>query len=304
MDFVSVVVTTKNEEWCIERCLKSIKEQTWENIEIIVVDNFSTDKTVEISTNYTTKVYRKGPERSAQRNFGLIEIASGAYAMYVDADMMLSPTLVENCVRKLKAEGSVGLFIPETVLGSSYWCKVRRFERSFYDATPIDGTRFFNRNAIIEIGGFDQELFIKGSGEDWDLDKKLKQVGPLHYLDQGSVVYEGKWNLKNYIQEKGIAPNTSKPMIFHDESRFDLIKYIKKKTYYSKGFRAYIEKWGTNDPDIKMQFGLYYRFLGVFTENGKWKRFLARPDLLLGMYLLRFLVGMVFLKSQYFGKMK
>lgn len=301
MDLVSVVITTKNEEWCIERCLRSIKDQTWKNIEIIVVDNFSTDKTVEISEKYTSKVYRKGPERSAQRNFGLIEMASGSYAMYVDADMMLSPTLIENCVHKLKEMGSAGLFIPETVLGSSYWCKVRRFERSFYDATPIDGTRFFDRNAIVQIGGFDQELFVKGSGEDWDLDKKLKKIGPLDYLDQGSVVYKDAWNLQSYIKQNGVMADASKPMIYHDESRFNVIKYIKKKTYYSKGFGAYIEKWGSNDPDIKMQFGLYYRFLGVFTENGKWKRFLRRPDYFTGMYLLRILVGTVFLKSKLFG---
>ena len=224
--------------------------------------------------------------------------------MYVDADMMLSPTLIENCVHKLKEEGSVGLFIPETVLGSSYWCKVRRFERSFYDATPIDGTRFFDRNAIVQIGGFDQQLFIKGSGEDWDLDKKLKKIGPLDYLDKGSVVYKDAWNLEKYIKQKGVIADASKPMIYHDESHFNVIKYIKKKTYYSKGFGAYIEKWGSNDPDIKMQFGLYYRFWGVFTETGKWKRFLIRPDYFSGMYLLRFLVGVVFLESKLFGKNK
>lgn len=53
---VSVIVTTKNEEEVIERLLKSIKNQTYKNIEIIVVDNGSSDKTKKDSK----KVYQKG----------------------------------------------------------------------------------------------------------------------------------------------------------------------------------------------------------------------------------------------------
>ena len=68
---VSVIVTTKNEEKNIENCLRSIKAQTYpqEKIEIIVVDNNSTDKTKEIGKRYTERVYNFGPERSAQRKF-------------------------------------------------------------------------------------------------------------------------------------------------------------------------------------------------------------------------------------------
>jgi glycosyltransferase involved in cell wall biosynthesis len=68
---VSVVITTKNEEKNIENCLRSINGQTFTNVELIVVDNFSEDETVEIAKKYTTKVYFKGPERSSQRNYGV-----------------------------------------------------------------------------------------------------------------------------------------------------------------------------------------------------------------------------------------
>ena len=101
---VSVVVTTKNEERNIEHCMKSIKLQSYENIEIIVVDNFSADKTKEIALKYTNKVYDKGPERSAQRNFGMIDVSNGKYVMFVDADMILSPCLVESCVKEMEED--------------------------------------------------------------------------------------------------------------------------------------------------------------------------------------------------------
>ena len=65
MPLVSVIITTKNEEKHIENLLQSIKRQTYKNIEIILVDNYSTDRTREIARKYTDKIYLKGPERSS-----------------------------------------------------------------------------------------------------------------------------------------------------------------------------------------------------------------------------------------------
>jgi glycosyltransferase involved in cell wall biosynthesis len=116
LPLVSIVITTKNEERNIENCLISIKEQTYYHIEIIVVDNASEDKTKEIALKYTDKVYDKGPERSMQRNYGMIEIARGEYVMFVDADMILSPCLIDACVNELNKGESVALFISEIIL--------------------------------------------------------------------------------------------------------------------------------------------------------------------------------------------
>ena len=59
---VSVIITTKNEEKNIKTCLVSIKNQTYQNIEIIVVDNNSIDSTKKLASEYTKYVYNKGPE--------------------------------------------------------------------------------------------------------------------------------------------------------------------------------------------------------------------------------------------------
>src|SRR3990172_11954649 len=128
---VSIIITTKNEENNIANCLKSIKAQSYpqEKIEIIVVDNASTDKTKEIALTYTDKVFDKGPERSAQRNYGMIDKSSGHYVMYIDADMILSPDLISACVNYTNQTHSTALHIKEIILGQSYWSKVRRFER-------------------------------------------------------------------------------------------------------------------------------------------------------------------------------
>jgi glycosyltransferase involved in cell wall biosynthesis len=114
---VSIIITTKNEAKNIENCLLSIQEQSYPNIETIVVDNASTDKTKEIAKQYTDKVYDKGPERSAQRNYGMIDIAQGEYVMFLDADMILAPEVVTSCLRY----NNIALHIPEIILGKNYW---------------------------------------------------------------------------------------------------------------------------------------------------------------------------------------
>ena len=91
---ISVIISTKNEAKNIGRLLASLKKQTFLPHEIIVVDNQSSDETVKISKNYTPLVFDKGPERSAQRNFG-IRKATGNYILYLDADMILSPEILE-----------------------------------------------------------------------------------------------------------------------------------------------------------------------------------------------------------------
>ena len=296
---VSVVVTTRNEGKNIGNCLHSIRVQTWSAIEAIVVDNHSTDATLEISARLADKVATKGPERSAQRNHGMIDLASGEYVMYIDADMVLSPRLVECCVEHIQRTAAAALHVSETVLGTRYFSRVRRFERSFYDGTPIDGARFFHRPTFTQIGGFDEALFVKGSGEDWDIDKKIKQVGKIAALPATAArPFQGNWEFASFVAERGVPFKPDYVGIYHNEAEFELVPYLRKKFYYAQGFDGYIEKWGRDDPDIRCQFGLGYRYWTVFIENNKWLRLLHRPDLAFGMYFLRVLVGIVFVLNK------
>ncbi len=265
---VSVIVTTKNEERNIVNCLKSILEQAYKNIEIIVIDNKSTDRTKKIVNDFCyPKIYffTYGPERSAQRNFGVSK-AKGEYILYLDADMIVSKDVIKDCVKKIQNNTDViALYISEIVMGKSFWCKVRRFERSFYDGTVIDCVRFISRKAFATVKGFDENM---SGPEDWDFDKKIRQIGKTSFV---------------------------KTPIYHNEQNFNLLRYLNKKSYYIKSFYTYVKKWGKEDSDIKKQLGFYYRYFGVFIENGKWKKLLAHPFLTFAMYFLRMLVGIKFL---------
>ena len=303
-NLVSVIITTKNEESNIENCLKSVICQTYKHIEIIVVDNGSTDKTKEIAKKYTDLVYDKGPERSAQRNFG-VSVSNGEYILYLDADMILAPYTIESCINDITADDNViGLYIKEVILGKGLWSKVRRFERSFYDGTPIDAVRFVKKTAFLEVKGFDEGL---SGPEDWDFNRKMAKIGKLKLV--------GNWIYPNILVKRDLFSQEIEQLllsnsvalrdiygkynnsVFHNESSFDLSKYLKKKSYYMKYFDKYIQKWGSDDPVIRKQFGLGYRYFGVFIENGKWKKLITHPVLTFGMYLLKFMVGLVYLKQ-------
>lgn len=81
--YLSVVVLTKNEEKSLEKCLKSLVFCD----EIIIIDDFSTDKTIEIAKSYKAIIYKRALDGdfSAQRNFG-IEKSRGEWVLFIDAD--------------------------------------------------------------------------------------------------------------------------------------------------------------------------------------------------------------------------
>jgi glycosyltransferase involved in cell wall biosynthesis len=263
---VSVVITTKNEEKNIENCLRSIIGQTYGNVELIVVDNFSEDKTVEIAKKNGALVYFRGNERSSQRNHGA-EVASGDYLFYLDADMILSPSVIEECVRKCEVARVDALYVPERIVGDGFWIRVRDFERSFYTGTVIDAVRFVRRDLFFRVGGFDEALV---GPEDWDFDRRVRGMG-----------------------RTGVV---SVPL-YHNEGRFDMERYLKKKSYYAEGLQKYAEKWGRGDSETAKQTGAWYRLMGVFVEKGKWKKLLRNPLFTVAMYFLRFRVAIGYLRN-------
>jgi glycosyltransferase involved in cell wall biosynthesis len=265
---VSIIITTKNEERIIEKCLESIVNQSYNNIEIIVVDNKSTDRTVEIAREYTDSVYDCGPERSSQKNYG-INIAEGVYALHLDADMILTPDLVkEACEQMLSNPNSVGLNIPLRWVGKNWIIKAKGFEREFYDNTCLDAVRFFDIQAARSIKGFDSNLF---AGEDWDFDLRLREFGEIGYIS--SVMYH------------------------YEDETITLKDYKHKIIYYSGNLDIYKNKH-RNNKTVEKQFSLLYRYFYVFLEKGKWKKCIFHPLAFIRMYFLKFYMGIVFVLAR------
>lgn len=251
---VSVVITTKNEGGIIARLINSIIRQTYKNIEIILVDNNSTDQTVNIAKKLKTKVYIFGPERSAQRNYGA-KMAKGRYLLFLDADMQLSKYVIKECVDLIeKDRGIGGIAIPEESIAKNFWGKVKAYERSFYNLQGddiTDAARFFTKQAFLKVGGYDTNIT---GPEDWDLRKN--------------------------VLKSGYQIGRIKALIFHHERVPSLFDLIKKKYYYGLRSYRYLSKH---------QIGLanaetIYFLRPVFYKN--FPSLLKHPILSLGMLVM------------------
>ena len=275
---VSVIVATKNGGRNFAKCLESIKCQTFpsEKVEIIVVDNDSVDGTREVARKYTEKVFNlpdvwgsgkiKNP-RGAQLNFG-VEKSRGEIVFFPDSDMTFAPNLLEEVVDWITNKNFDAVYVPEVIVCPGFVGKIRNFERSFYNTTCIDALRAVRRDLFLEVGGFDVKNIMFGP-DDWDFTRALEKV-------------TDRWGIIDAV-------------LYHHEEDMTFGKYLRKKRYYMVTFDDYIKKWGRDDPDIKKQFSIWYRYFEVFTENGKWKRFFAHPVLVVVLFALRFLVGVIYL---------
>ena len=254
---VSVIVTTKNEERNILNCLQSIKKQSYKNIQIIVVDNNSTDKTIKIAKRFTRFVYNIGPERSAQRNFGGKK-SSGEFVMFIDADMILRKDVVSECVDIFKTNKSRigGVIIPEESFGTGFWTKIKAFERSFYIGDNlIEAARFYPKKVFHSIRGFDESIT---GPEDWDLSEKVGHKYKLARINS---------------------------LIMHNEGEIQVIKLLKKKYYYFKKLPEYLK----NSSKRNMSYGSSLQRFVFFLRPGfrkKWYRLLFHPVLTAALVFL------------------
>ena len=274
MKKLSVVITTRNEEANIANCIHAF-DAVREDVEIIVVDNASTDATKRVAADLGVTVLDKGPERSAQRNLGW-RTATAEWVVVLDADMILPRPLIDEILlqsnnRTIEQSNNfpAAYWIPEVRTGLGIRVKARNFERSFYDGTCIDALRLFHKSVLEKTGGYDENL-IAGP-EDWELDIRVLATGAKCAV------------LKNHL--------------IHNEKQLTLKRMLEKKAYYSKSMAAYQAKW-KGHPALKKQFGVSYRFLGVFIEKGKWKKLIRHPILAFVMYFERFMVGLTYLLNR------
>lgn len=235
--FVSIVLSSFNDASTIGRCLVSLKGQTYSNFEVIIVDEYSTDQTRDISRKYGARVYEHRGERSICRNFG-IQHAKGHYVMVLDSDMELECNVLRECVG-LAEKGARAIAIKEKSEGQGFWSEVRALERScYYGDDTIEAARFFEKELITQLGGYDPGIV---GAEDWDLHQK--------------------------IIKKGIIPLRTTHSIIHREGKLSFWRLVRKKAYYGLAFNEFKRRY----PDVFSKAVLRKSLL----KN--WKRLIRQP---------------------------
>ncbi|OGK37806.1 hypothetical protein A3F60_00055 [Candidatus Roizmanbacteria bacterium RIFCSPHIGHO2_12_FULL_39_8] len=231
---VSIVIPTFNSQHLLVDCLESVKKQTYKNIEVVIVDGFSTDKTVHIAKKYgNVHSYGRDPKQKNifavphQRNYGMYK-AKGEYLYYIDSDMRLTPTIVETCVRFIQEKNADAVIVPEEAAGEGFWAKCRTLEKSCYNASPdslTDSARFLKKSVFEKLEGLDATL---GGGDDWDFQHRL--------------------NIHGYKTVK------SPVFIYHYDGHLTLKRILQKEFIYGKNTLAYFKKYSHNKSYLFKQF--------------------------------------------------
>lgn len=158
---ISVVLVVKNEEKNIERCLTSVKDFA---DEIIVVDDSSTDKTVEIAKKFTDKIFLHKSLGYVEpaRNFAISK-ATGDFVLILDADEELTKSLGETLRSISEGSDSDVVVIPRKNITFSSWIKNTGW-------WPDYQIRFFRKGKVIwkdkihsvpEVQGIEKKLEAK-----------------------------------------------------------------------------------------------------------------------------------------------
>jgi glycosyltransferase involved in cell wall biosynthesis len=233
--FVSIIIPCRNEEETIEECIKSFLNQTYKNIEVIVVDDGSTDNSYQIARSFPVKViriedrpYPYGPSHA--RNVGIKE-ARGDIIIFAEGDGKYAPNYVERAIEALDDPAVGGCLpgprIPWTRMNNT----VSRYQmlkwRAIHELIvsgkrPINGAFAFRREIFEKVGLYDETLTV---GEDRDLVNRIKSAGyKLVYLN----------NVCWYHKE----PDT-------------LIKLVKRIWWEAVDGKRFRERWGLEPKGVK-----------------------------------------------------
>lgn len=178
---VSVVIPTYNRAKVLERALKTALSQTYQNIEILIVDDGSTDNTEAALTPFRDQVryfYQQNQGASAARNRAIQE-ARGKYIAFLDSDDEWLPTKLEKQIALLESQPELSfiacLAVDEVRDCSGYDDHDGQFQRFLIRPFRQNMTRYVVRRECFEkYGALDTSIH---GPEDWELWLRLLQQG-------------------------------------------------------------------------------------------------------------------------------
>lgn len=200
----SIIIPTYNEEHYLPLLLKSIKAQTLQPKEVIVVDAYSRDKTQQIVKDYGyTLIQQKKRGPANARNCGA-NVASGELLLFLDSDVIISPTFLADTVNEImerELDAASCLVIPISSKKRDMFIHfitniyIRITEKFFIHAP---GYCIFAYKKIYEqINGFDESVYL---AEDHDFARRAAQIGKFGYINTHKIHVsvrrldeEGRW---------------------------------------------------------------------------------------------------------------
>jgi len=197
---LSVVIPSYNRADYIGETIESVLQQTYSNIEVVVIDDGSTDNTAQVVEPFAPRVRyirQENAERGASRNHGL-RLAKGEYIAFLDSDDLWLPDKAERGIHFLRDRPGVGMLCTDAIEIDGEGNERRLLHARGYSGKVtgkllqnnfvIMPTHLARTSVVREIGGFREERKLSGS-EDWEMWVRLSLVAEIAYIPQVTAKY-------------------------------------------------------------------------------------------------------------------
>lgn len=266
---VSVIIPCYNHENFVQDCIQSVIDQTYENIELIIIDDGSKDNSVHKIQEMTSLCderfvqfeFRHRPNKGLCNTLNeALEWCQGEYYSVIASDdiMLKNKTAIQ--VEFLNKNKSVlAVFGGIKLIDENNRELSERLSQSeIYDFRKIimhehdlpAPTQMIRLNALREVGGYNPNILI----EDWYMWLKLSSIGNLYYMNELLCLYRQHDN------------NISKNIIKMNQGRIDVLSNFKNSLYYDKALENI--KWISASEWLRVNlFVALFNYLNILIKH-------------------------------------
>lgn len=231
---VSVIIPCYNQGGFLTECVDSVLSQSYRNIEIIIVDDGSTDNTAIISKDLCSKdsrifyEYKENGGLPSARNYGLSR-AKGQFFLPLDSDDKLSPEYIERGVRVLNSNSTISLYNTNAIVFGNInqkWKLSYLGYKYILMGNTMLPTALYRTEDVRKIGGYDE--FLRKGCEELEFFIRFLYQNDRIFHDDDYLFYYRKWG------------NNTMSTSAYSTNKKELFDYI-----YKKHIDKYVEYFGT-----------------------------------------------------------
>lgn len=253
---ISIIIPAFNAEETVELCLTSIVNQSHSNLEIIIMDDGSSDSTVAtvntfVAINQTVPISlysqaNQGPAKA--RNEGVLR-AKGEFIVFLDSDDHLHPSYIKSCLQKFSEKESLNLVYSgiQNFGREQNTYLFKDFNLSlFLRENVIPVFAMVRRKQVVDLGGFDESL---KNHEDWELwIRVLQKFGAEVYQIPEHLYYYRKRSSKDSVTDLSQSNHTieasfyyiyTKHYSYYLEQGLGMYDLFVKSKYYEKYYNTW-----------------------------------------------------------------
>lgn len=195
---ISIIIPAYNSAKYISLAVKSVLNQTYQDFELLIIDDGSTDNTKEIIESFKDKrieyIYQNNTGAASARNTG-IKKAKGEYIAFLDADDRWKPDKLARQIKEITCNPETAMIYSaiEIIYEEISDTKTVRFKKynnndfiksllvDPFKSIPLPSTVLIKKSSLHKAGEFNSDYF---TGEDWDLWLRVASFGECRYIDE------------------------------------------------------------------------------------------------------------------------